>query len=402
MAIRQKSTAKSFKNPASVGTKYRERMVVTAPDGSKKDIQGYGRTKDEATAAFRVKAEAFIAAHPSVQTMTFAQLIDKYLELKRLQGRKRKTLSDYRRIYNSHLAELGGKPISHITLADVQAIQHRLVGAGKYRMAELAMLLVRSSYRYAQKLYAGQLELRNPAEYLEAIPAPHKNDPKDAIWSHEQMDRFLTFSKAEYDALRSLYYPLYLTALSAGLRRGELLGLRWEHIGAGERGPYIRVREQYVYDAGKLYLDTPKTAAGLREIPITPDLHLILMAHRELLRDLETKLPDYEPNDLVFPTFRGRVVAPGHLRRSFDNLIRRADLPEIYFHSLRKCAATYITQALVDAGRYAPKIVAQILGHNRTDVAQNIYQKVVNDDLKYAVFNPLVKVTVENLEKQKK
>ena len=366
-------------------------MSVTAPDGTVKDIQGYGRTKDEATASFRLKAEAFIAEHPSVQTMTFAQLIDKYLELKRLQGRKRKTLSDYRRIYNSHLSELADKPISRITLDDVQAIQHRLIGESKYRTAEQVVLLLKASYSYARRLYSGRLELSSPAEHLEHIPAPHKDDPKDAIWSREQIDRFLAVSKADYDKLRSLYYPLFLTALSAGLRRGELLGLRWENVGASEHGPYIRVREQYVPDAGKLYLDTPKTAAGLREVPITPDLYLILMAHRELLRDLEQRLPGYNQTDLVFPSFSGQVIQPRNLRRAYDNLITRAELPPIYFHSLRKCAATYITQALVDAGRYAPKIVAQILGHSNTDVALNIYTKVVSDDVRLAVFNPLGK-----------
>ena len=389
--LQRKSTAKLFVGSKSPNTKYRDRDTVTAPDGTTKDIQGYGRTKDDATAAFIRKAEAFIAERPSVKTITFAQLIEKYLVLKEMQGKKRKTISDYRRLYTTHLTELADKPISHITLEDVQAIQYRLVGEGKYRTAELVVLLVKSSYRYAKRLYQGQLELHNPAEFLDPIPAPHKDDPKDAIWSAEQIERFLALSRSEYEKCRSLYYPLYLTALSAGLRRGELLGLRWEHVGTSEAGPYIKVREQYVYDGGKLYLDTPKSAAGLREIPITEELHLILMAHRELLRELETRLPDYQSNDLVFPSFKGWVVSPGHLRRSYNSLIARAELPPIYFHSLRKCAATYITQALVDAGRYAPKIVAQILGHARVTVAQEIYTRVVNQDIRLAVFNPLSK-----------
>ncbi len=229
-----------------------------------------------------------------------------------------------------------------------------------------------------------------------------------------------------------------------------MLGLRWHNVGKDATGCYLHVREQITVDNGQLYVETPKTPMSTRRVPIPEPIFELLLGHRELLRQVEATATGYTANDLVFPSLRGTPISPSNLRRSYYAQINksgsslaecvevttkfqkwkalrteltysvhakhgladaapgrrayltfweanwhvtehevRPELPPIYFHNLRKCAATYITQALVDAGRYAPKIVAQILGHSRPDVALQIYTKIVNDDLKFATFNPL-------------
>jgi integrase len=449
--MRRKSNAKLFPGSKSDATKYRDRDSVTAPDGTKRDIQGYGRTKAEATAEFERKAAVFLARHPAAQTITFEQLAAKWLTHKKMQGRKRRTISSYADVLRNHLIPaLGETPVARISLQDLQAVQYALVAAGKHRTAEMAVLILKSSYDYAAKLYRGEVDIPNLARDLDAVSKPRTEDPKDGIWTHEQIERFLTTARAEYDALKSLYYPLYLTSIAAGLRRGELLGLRWHSVGSDAAGPYLQIREQITVDNGELYVETPKTPMSNRRVPLPQPIYELLLAHRELLRQVERTVSGYAANDLVFPSFKGTPISPSNLRRSYLAQINKSgsslaectgitdrfqkwraqrteltysvhlkhglegaapgarayltfweggwhvtehevqpELPPIYFHNLRKCAATYITQALVDAGRYAPKIVAQILGHARPDVALQIYTKIVNDDLKYATFNPL-------------
>jgi integrase len=449
--MRRRSNAKLFPGSRSPSTKYRDRDAVTAPDGTKKDVQGYGRTKAEATAEFERKAEVFMAQHPAAKTITFAQLAAKWLTHKKMQGRKRRTISSYADVLRNHLIPaLGEMSISHIRLQDLQAVQYTLVSAGKYRTAEMAVLILKSSYEYAAKMYRGEAEIPNLARDLDVVTKPRTEDPKDGIWTHEQIEQFLTTARTEYDNLKSLYYPLYLTSISAGLRRGELLGLRWHNVGKDTQGCYLYIREQITVDNGQLYVETPKTPMSTRRVPIPESIFEMLLAHRELLRQVEATVEGYTANDLVFPSLRGTPISPSNLRRSYLAQVNKSgsslaecvgvtarfqkwkalrtdltysvhtkhglegaepgnrayltfweanwrvtehevqpELPPIYFHNLRKCAATYITQALVDAGRYAPKIVAQILGHSRPDVALQIYTKIVNDDLRFATFNPL-------------
>lgn len=449
--MRRRSNAKLYSGSKSPNTKYRDRDTVTAPDGTKKDVQGYGRTKTEATAEFERKAEVFMAQYPAAKTITFEQLAAKWLTHKKMQGRKRRTISSYADVLRNHLIPaIGETPVSHIRLQDLQAIQYALVSAGKYRTAELAVLILKSSFEYAAKMYRGEAEIPNLARDLDAVSRPRTEDPKDGIWTHDQIERFLATARTEYDSLKSLYYPLYVTSISAGLRRGELLGLRWHNVGKDTAGCYIHVREQITVDNGQLYVETPKTPMSTRRVPLPEPIFEMLLAHRELLRQVETTVAGYAANDLVFPSLKGTPISPSNLRRSYYAQVNKSgsslaecvgvtakfqkwkalrteltysvhakhgplnaapgkcayltfweanwhvtehevqpELPPIYFHNLRKCAATYITQALVDAGRYAPKIVARILGHSRPDVALQIYTKIVDDDLKYATFNPL-------------
>ncbi len=398
-----KSTAKLWPQSKGPNTKYRDRQRITLPDGTKRDLAGYGPTKQAATEDLCHKAEGLERAHApaSPETITVTALFAEFVQHKRsVKGNKAKTTFNDLKDYRLHIGPaIGDKMVGEVVLGELVAIQHGLVSGGKYRTAELVTISLKSFWSYAAKRYR-DIGLPNIAADLDAIKRPRTVKPKAELWTLPQLQAFLEAAKARYDASRrSLMYPLFYAAISAGLRRGELLGLRWEHVRRNEYGAIIQVREQYVPDNGVLYLETPKTGASARDLPITEELYLILMAHRELLLDLERRLPDYAQNDLVFPSLAGGVVSPSNLRRSYNALIKRAELPPIYFHSLRKCAATYITQALVDAGRYAPKIVAQILGHARPDVALQIYTKVIDNDLRYATFNPLV---TGRLQSQKK
>lgn len=154
--MRRRSNAKLYSGSKSLNTKYRDRETVTAPDGTKKDVQGYGRTKAEATTDFERKAETFMAQHPAAKTITFEQLAAKWLTHKKMQGRKRRTISSYADVLRNHLIPaIGETPISHIKLRDLQAVQYALVSAGKYRTAEIAVLILKSAYEYAAKMYRG-------------------------------------------------------------------------------------------------------------------------------------------------------------------------------------------------------------------------------------------------------
>lgn len=88
-----------------------------------------------------------------------------------------------------------------------------------------------------------------------------------------------------------------------------------------------------------------------------------------------------------FPNYNGTSIGRTNLRRSLDNLQRRAGVRRITFHTLRKVYSTYLTRDLIDQGKYPPKILQRLLGHARPDVSMHIYNQVVEDDLDLAIVN---------------
>ena len=235
---------------------------------------------------------------------------------------------------NHLILAIGDMQVAQIKLRDLQAVQYALVGAGKYRTAEMAVLILKSSYEYAAKMYRGEADIPNLARDLDAVSKPRTEDPKDGIWTHDQIEQFLATARAEYDGLKSLYYPLYLTSLSAGLRRGELLGLRWHNVGKDVTGCYVQVREQITVDNGQLYVETPKTPMSARRVPILDPIYEMLLAHRELLSQVAGTVAGYAANDLVFPSFKGTPISPNNLRRSYLAQVNKSG------SSLAECVGT--------------------------------------------------------------
>jgi len=154
------------------------------------------------------------------------------------------------------------------------------------------------------------------------------------------------------------FEALYALAITTGLRRGELLGLRWDDVDL-ERGT-LRVGRALVREGGRHTVGETKTRRGRRQVNLTPRTVNALRAHRE--RQLEEKMRLaglYEDRGLIFTTQRGTSVNPENLvKRSFKPLLNRAGLPEIRFHDLRHTCATL----LLGRGVH-PKLVQELLGH---------------------------------------
>ncbi len=130
--------------------------------------------------------------------------------------------------------------------------------------------MLKSLYRYAAKLYkaevkAGRLELPD-LDDLDTLKRPPGAKRKvNELWTLEQVGAFLELAERRYYATsRSLVYSLFYTAITAGLRRGELLGSRQNALKYRQGRPYLDITEQYVYYGGRMHHDTLKTEAGVR------------------------------------------------------------------------------------------------------------------------------------------
>jgi integrase len=181
------------------------------------------------------------------------------------------------------------------------------------------------------------------------------------IWTDEQAKAFLKATKED-----RLHF-LWAMALTRGLRRGELVGLRWSSIDLDART--LRVEQTLITVEGKPVASRPKTAAGLRSISLDPALVVLLRAHKA--RQAREKLGAggaYEDSGYLVADEMGRVYHPDSISGCFEAAAAKAGLPRIRLHDCRHTAASL----MLGAGEPV-KTVSEVLGHASVTVTLGTY-----------------------------
>lgn len=162
---------------------------------------------------------------------------------------------------------------------------------------------------------------------------------------------------AETKGMQRLY-PLYLMALTTGMRRGEILGLRWEDISFTKA--QITIRQNLVSTSKGVQISTPKTTDSERTIDISPLLVAVIKKHKSIQTE-ELNALEFKPkHNLVFTSETGGLIQPRNLYRNFQIALDKLDgqVKRIKFHNLRDTHATLLLEDGVHL-----KAVAERLGH---------------------------------------
>jgi len=160
---------------------------------------------------------------------------------------------------------------------------------------------------------------------------------------------------------------LLTMAVVTGMRRGELLALRWADIDF-ERGSLrvlhsVSLIAKYGYVEGK-----PKTAAGKRTISLPAFFIDMLKQHRVQQAESQEAAEHWEDRDLVFPNLVGGYLHPNHMGDAFRKLLKDAGLPPMHFHDLRHSAATILLAKGVNI-----KVIQELLGHSDIAITLRVY-----------------------------
>ncbi len=143
-------------------------------------------------------------------------------------------------------------------------------------------------------------------------------------------------------------HALFELALHTGLRKGELLGLRWGDLDPGAGTAAIRRTFQRTSTGGLTTLPT-KTRASERRIALpTRCLHSLKRHHEQQQREREAAGTAWQDSSHVFTTLQGRPIDPTNLTRAFTTLLRKAGLRRIRFHDLRHSTATLLLEQGVE------------------------------------------------------
>lgn len=187
---------------------------------------------------------------------------------------------------------------------------------------------------------------KNPVRRTKAPRAPKDRRPR--IWTPEQVGILLRATQG------TNYEGLYATAAYAGLRRGELAGLRWKHVDLRRRKLTVVLSRNYIWGLG-IDEDAPKSEASMATLPLLPELAALLETHRKRLLELGLSAEGDAP---VFPSQSGKALHPTGLDKHFRHWRRRLDLPDIPLHGLRHTFASL----LIDRGA-SPKEVQTLMRH---------------------------------------
>ncbi len=206
-----------------------------------------------------------------------------------------------------------------------------------------------------------ELVFRNVAILVEK---PKYTPKETAIWSTEEAMHFLRTAEGHQQ------YVAFLLFLTYGMRRGEVLALRYSDVDFS--GGVIHVRQQIDRLNGKIKARELKTANSRRDLPLTDDVRAAILQHAE--KNGVSALvynPHHElsTGGTIIVSEAGTPLEPRNLARCFNILIKKAGLPRIKIHAMRHMAATALKDLDVPI-----KDTQLILGHANIATTMNIYQ----------------------------
>jgi integrase len=309
------------------------------------------------------------AVDPGLGGVTLADYLrEQWLPARELRGLKPTTLANYRWVCEAYLIpRLGTIRLRNLgpreVVAFFEAFSKETGRSGKPRSTRTIALTHRVLSMALGHAVRSGLVARNVAEGARDDLPRGETPVKSEMWTPEELGRFLEATAGDR------LYPLWVLAVTTGMRRGELCGLRWEDIDF-EQGT-LTVRRARVMVHGAATETTPKTAAGQRWIGLDRGTVEVLRDHqrRQAADQLECAPGFWQGEGYVFTDEIGRPLIPEYVTKRFTRAVGQAGLPPLRLHDLRHWHATALLRVGVDV-----KIASTRLGHSSTALTQNVYQ----------------------------
>jgi integrase len=306
----------------------------------------------------------------AIERQTVAQYLDHWLEHNLKRKAKARSYESFSTIARLHIKPALGKIQLH-KLAP-QHIQKLLDEKSKSGLAPQTVTNIRTVLRSAlTQAMKWSLVSRNSAALVNAPRVPQKRiEPLDPEHARKLLE---TAKGGRYEAI-------YIVALTLGMRRGEVLGLRWSDVDF--EGRAIRVNQsvqRLSTGAGEgkkseLRATETKTDGSRRTIALPDSVVRALRMHRA--RQAQERLAagmSWKDQDLVFTNRSGRPIEPILLHRDYKALLKKTGLPlSLRFHDLRHSAAS-----LLLAQGVHPRAIMELLGHSSITVTMNVYGHVM-------------------------
>jgi integrase len=264
---------------------------------------------------------------------------------------------------NAELAQMALSDVTSGTLNELYAERlhnGRRRGSGGLAPRTVRYLHTILNRAFADAIRAGHL-LANPAAAAHAPSARATRSTVFSVWSPSELARFLETARTNPN------YVAFHLAAATGLRRGEVLGLRWCDV--DEEARQLHVVQSVVEIAHVPTIMPPKTDRSRRSVALDAVTAELFMRHRTEAKACD---PQLDERTLIFCKSNGEPMHPGLFIYHFQMCVRRAGVRRIRFHDLRHTHATHALQLGIH-----PKIVSERLGHSTITVTLDTYSHVL-------------------------
>ncbi|MEV7162989.1 tyrosine-type recombinase/integrase [Streptomyces microflavus] len=344
-------------------------ISVQTTGGKRKRVYCYGRTRAEASRELtKLKAQNDQGTPTADKNWLLGEYLDYWLEEIVKPNRRPATHAQCETIVRLYLKPgIGDIGLHRLSVSRVQRyINHLLAENHSISKTHVIRKVLSAALIRAER---EELINRNVARLVE-LPPEERKEIKP--WSLGEVTEFLKVVTAHrlYAAYLMLFY---------GLRKGELLGLRWQDIDVANSKIHVR---QQLHRVGREILIGPlKTSKSRRDLPLLDPVKHALAAYYETLAT--------KGSELVFTTPDGKPIDPGNFLRDFKKVCRDNGFRIISVHTIRHTVAT-----LLKSRRVPDRDIQLILGHSRIVTTQEVYQHD-DDDSRRAALQGLTSALLE-------
>ncbi len=323
-------------------------------------VSGTYRQAQTRLAAMRsdIDAGRYIASGPE----TFGAFIERWWPQK-AQALAPTTAQGYRHLLDRViLPKLSKRPIQKIAVGEIAGLLAFHIERGRVGEADHAFVLLRHIFRKAVQMGA---IAKSPLNGLERPKSPHRemNIISPADWGRVRQH----LAKCE-----SWWLPAFHLAITSGLRRSEIAGLKWQDLDA-DRGLIVVRRAVHALRAGQWIEREPKSERSRRVVALDRGTVDVLLDHRRASERVAKMFGrEMFPADFMFARSDGQPWEPDAYSRAWRAVCKRVNLPGIRMHDLRHSAASYLL-----ASGIAPHVVSERLGHSKVAFTMQIYGHVL-------------------------
>jgi integrase len=344
------------------GTTWTAYWKVDTAEGLRQRTKGGFATRKEAEAYLTTTLASIQVGRftePSKLTLT-DYFVNRWLP-SRKASLKPSTYDSYERTVRLHIIpSLGHLRLQNIGPEHLDALYADMLAAGAARKSVRNVhAIMHKALRDAMRK---DLVIRNVADAADAPRQPRPGENEMKTWTASEVQEFFAAVKDHRLAVA------YTLAAATGMRRGEVLGLRWTDLDLSKRR--LVVAHTILSVNYKITEGTPKTVRGRRSMVLDDETVRLLTEYRKIHPPAEhrTELG----RGLVFAREDGGPIHPDYFSQTFERTVKKLGLPRIRLHDLRHTNATLGLAAGIPV-----KVISERLGHATTSFTQDVYMHAI-------------------------
>lgn len=330
----------------------------------------YGATQTEVKKKLKKKKSEMPIKEK--QTVTVQEWIFEFLQEYKKNELKITTFNSYMGMYRKHIngSEVGGEKLNKITTEILQKYYNEKIESGySSKTVREIETIINSALNMAMKL---RMISENPNLYT-TIPKKIRYEAK--VLQKEEVKRMII--EAKEDEL----YPIVITAVYTGMRKGEIMALKWENVDFKGRRIFVRnslcrIEDEQPDEFGHRHTRyevlEPKTKKSIRTIPMVNEVYQALIKQR-IRQDAEKeKYKDiYMDQGFVFADPMGNYLPQRPFMDKYHKFLHTYGITDIRFHDLRHTFSSLLIESDVSM-----KVVQELLGHSTITTSMDIYTHI--------------------------